>query len=195
MNNLIDRLNCMSPERRCYTLQTLPAHLADARQGERLQCVLTDSNFLQAKMEAFGLSCMIEDYDLASIPNLLNSTAAQNLRLVQDAIRLSVHILAQQTAQLMGQLLGGFEPLREQAQQWRTTSRPWRYSLASNLLATGRGMAPNMGNTFVTHAPAPSHASFHEPSNMWDYASSMVGRTLANSVGAMVANQVVPSAL
>ena len=201
MNNFFERFCRMSPERQRYTLQTLPTHLADAGQGERLQCVLSNFNFLQAKMEALGLSCMIEDYHLASIPDLLSSGAAQNLRLTQEAIRLSIHILAQQTTQMIGQLLGSvllnetFEPLRQQAKQWKSKTDPWLRPFTSNLVPAGGGMPLNMTSAFGQtglrfHGSSLMHTSTHQPSNMWEYASSMVGRTLAGSMASMIGNHV-----
>src|SRR5262245_65773006 len=87
----------MSPEQHLYTLQALPAHLASSEQSARLQQILTTFEFLQAKLETLGPQSLIEDYE---------NTKAQNLRLVQSALRLSAHVLGGDPRQLSGQLLG-----------------------------------------------------------------------------------------
>jgi WD40 repeat protein len=65
MGDLGERLAKMSPERRQYALETLPSHLAEASQVERLHRLLTDFDFIEAKLEALGIQPLIEDYDLA----------------------------------------------------------------------------------------------------------------------------------
>src|ERR687886_1053720 len=66
MGELGDRLRQMSPERRQYALETLPSHLAKASQFDRLHRLLTDFDFIEAKLSALGIQLLIEDYDLAT---------------------------------------------------------------------------------------------------------------------------------
>ena len=66
-----------------------------------------------------------------------------DLRLVQGALRLSAHVLARDTAQLAGQLIGrllsldspDIRTLVEQAQQWR--GAPWLRPLTACLTRPG----------------------------------------------------------
>jgi len=85
MSNLGEYLNSMSPEKRLYLLQTLPIHLAEAGQTERLQRVLADFGFLEAKVATQGIQALIGDY------NLTPDTRLQSIRqiLLQES-----HILA-----------------------------------------------------------------------------------------------------
>lgn len=79
---LRDRLAKMSPERRQYALETLPSHLAKASQFERLHRLLTDFDFIEAKLLALGIQLLIEDYDLAtpSVPPNLPDKERQEVK-------------------------------------------------------------------------------------------------------------------
>nr|WP_246198812.1 hypothetical protein [Sodalinema gerasimenkoae] len=132
MNNFSQRLNKLSPEKRCYALDTLPSHLANTAQTERLQQLLTDFEFIQVKLVELGVQALIEDYDLAmSSDVLLNPEQRETLKLIAGTLRLSVHVLESDTTQLAGQLWGrllSFENLEivallKQAKQ--TQKKPW----------------------------------------------------------------------
>ncbi len=134
MHELHVALRKMSPERRRYALQFLPVHLAGAGQTQRLSQLLTTFDFLQATHDALGPKALIDDYDLSG---------AQNLRLIQQAIRISSHILSQDKSQLAGQLLGRLWPqdgpeiqvLLEQAKAPRVV--PWLRPLGPSLIPAG----------------------------------------------------------
>jgi WD40 repeat protein len=107
MSNLRRRLVSLSQEMRRYTLNSLPHHLIVSLQTDRLHFVLTDFDFLEAKILDFGVQSLIEDYELALKSNLpISGQKAHSLKLIQDAIRLSKHILQSEPTQLAGQLLG-----------------------------------------------------------------------------------------
>jgi hypothetical protein len=55
----------LSPEKRDYALKHAPRHLADAGKAKELHRCLTDFDFIEAKVSAFGVQALIEDYDLA----------------------------------------------------------------------------------------------------------------------------------
>src|SRR5262249_7836414 len=73
-------------------------HLRDAGRRERLEGLLFDIDWLEAKLVAPDPNALLTDYDL--LPD------APPARLVQGAIRLSAHVLSRDPSQLRGQLLG-----------------------------------------------------------------------------------------
>src|SRR5687767_2885722 len=84
MNELIERLDTMSQERRHYALEALPLHLALADEESALCHLLTTFDFLQAKLNTLGLGPLIEDFE-----------GNERLKSVQDALRLSQYALHQ----------------------------------------------------------------------------------------------------
>ncbi|MEG4922135.1 hypothetical protein Q5690_16920, partial [Microcoleus sp. F10-D1] len=111
MSKFKERLGKMSPKKRLYALETLPGHLADTVQGERLYQLLTDFDFLEAKLDALGVQALIEDYDLARVSDvLLSKEPSETLNLIQGAIRKSAHVLEMDKTQLAGHLLGRLLP-------------------------------------------------------------------------------------
>ncbi|MEG4076062.1 hypothetical protein QUA30_24820, partial [Microcoleus sp. Pol14C2] len=111
MSKFKERLGKMSPKKRLYALETLPGHLAESVQGEKLHQLLTDFDFIEAKLDALGVQALIEDYDLANNSDvLLSEVQAETLKLIQGAIRKSAHVLERDKTQLPGQLLGRLLP-------------------------------------------------------------------------------------
>ncbi|MBD0309891.1 MAG: hypothetical protein ICV80_17835, partial [Microcoleus sp. T1-bin1] len=107
MSKFKERLGKQSPKKRLYTLETMPGHLAQSVQGERLHQLLTDFDFIEAKLDALGVQALIEDYDLARISDvLLSEGQTETLRLIQGGIRKSAHILEKDKTQLAGHLWG-----------------------------------------------------------------------------------------
>ncbi|MEO9124482.1 MAG: hypothetical protein ABI262_07325, partial [Microcoleus sp.] len=107
MSKFKQNLGKMSPQKRLYALETLPGHLEESVQGERLHQLLTDFDFVEAKLEALGVQALIEDYDLAIISDvLLSGEQGETLRLIQGAIRKSAHILERDKTQLVEHLWG-----------------------------------------------------------------------------------------
>jgi WD40 repeat protein len=155
MTDFSDRLNQLSPEKRRYALDTLPGHLVSTAQTARLQQLLTDFDFMQAKLAEFGVQALIEDYNLAmSSDVLLNPKQTATLQLIPGALRLSAHILASDKTQLAEQLLGrllSFEnpeivALLEQAKQWQ--GKPWFRPLTADLTPPGGPLI----RTFTGHS-------------------------------------------
>ena len=107
MSNLRRRLVSLSQEVRRYILVSLPHHLIVSLQTDRLHFVLTDFDFIEAKILDLGVQALVEDYELAQKSNLpISGQKAHSLKLIQDAIRLSKHILQSDPTQLAAQLLG-----------------------------------------------------------------------------------------
>ena len=87
-------------------LETLPGHLAESTQGEKLYQLLTDFYFIEAKLDLLGVQSLIEDYDLATYSNvLLSPEQTEILKLIQGAIRKSARVLDKDKTQLVAQLL------------------------------------------------------------------------------------------
>ena len=146
MSKFKERLGKQSPKKRLYTLETLPGHLAQSVQGERLHQLLTDFDFIEAKLDALGVQSLIEDYDLARISDvLLSEGQTETLRLIQGAIRKSAQVLDKDKTQLAGHLWGRLldferpqiQGLLEQGKQSKDS--PWLRPLKANLERPGEG--------------------------------------------------------
>jgi hypothetical protein len=115
MGKLAERLKQLPQASRIYKLKELPTLLAESSQIARLYILLTDFDFIEAKISELGPQPLIEDYDLAFTPDILNSeewvkSKGENLRIIQSALRLSAHILEQNKMQLAGRLWGHLMP-------------------------------------------------------------------------------------
>ncbi|MEG5018495.1 hypothetical protein QUB20_21300, partial [Microcoleus sp. B4-C2] len=146
MGKFKERLGKLSPKKRLYALETLPGHLAESVQGERLHQLLTDFDFIEAKLDAVGVQALIEDYDLAIVSDvLLSEGQAGTLKLIQGAIRKSAHILERDKMQLAGHLLGRLldfempeiQGVLEQARQSKNSL--WLRPLRANLERANEG--------------------------------------------------------
>ena len=146
MSKFKERLGKLSPKKRLYALETLPEHLAESVQGERLHQLLTDFDFIEAKLDAIGVQALIEDYDLARVSDVwLSKGQSETLRLIQGAIRKSAHVLERDKTQLAGHLLGRLmdfempeiQGMLEQAKQWKDSL--WLRPLRGNLERPGEG--------------------------------------------------------
>ncbi|KDR57378.1 hypothetical protein APPUASWS_011140, partial [Arthrospira platensis str. Paraca] len=155
MTSFIERLNKFYPEKRRYALEKFPEHLVNTAQTARLQKLLTDFDFIQAKLAEFGVQALIEDYDLATSSDvLLNPEQTETLQLIAGALRLSAHILESDKTQLAGQFWGrllSFEnpeivALLEQAKQGQ--KQPWFRPLTANLTSPGGPLI----RTFAGHS-------------------------------------------
>ena len=110
MSTLHQRLAVLSGELRWYCLLSLPSHLARGGEEERLQHLLTDFDFIYAKLAALGPQSLIEDYDLhllptsSGIPAHLANTH-EPFRRIQGAIRIAADLLERDSNQLGSQLL------------------------------------------------------------------------------------------
>ncbi len=106
MSEFTQGLDQMLPGEQTHCLGIGPSQLAANSDTEKLYSLLTDYNFIEAKLSESGVQPLIEDYDLATNPDILTSDEkADTLKLIQEAIRLSAHILAQDKTQLAAQLI------------------------------------------------------------------------------------------
>jgi len=146
MSEFKQQLGKMSRQKRLYNLETLPRHLVESAEWERLYQLLTNFDFIEAKLDEWGVQALIEDYDLPLNSNMwLSQEQSETLKLIPGAIRKSAHILEKDKRQLPGQLLGrllNFEiaelqRMLEQVKQWKDS--PWLRPLMANLWPPGQG--------------------------------------------------------
>ena len=195
MSKFKERLGKMSPQKRLYALETLPGHLTESVQGERLHQLLTDFDFIEAKLEALGVQALIEDYDLARNSDVLVSgEQSETLKLIQGAIRKSAHILDKDKTQLVEHLWGRLldfempqiQRILEQAKQSKNS--PWLRPLKANLDRPGEGalrtlVGHSSGVTAVAIAPdgkTAISASSDKTLKIWD---TETGRELKTLIG------------
>jgi WD40 repeat protein len=89
-----------------YFFQQLPWHLRGAGRLGELRKLLLHYSWLEAKLAATEINALLSDYDA-----LLEDP---ELRLVQDALRLSAHALVEHPEELPGQLYGRLRDRREE---------------------------------------------------------------------------------
>ncbi|MEG3918531.1 AAA family ATPase [Microcoleus sp. T3_A4] len=114
-----------------YLWHHLAYHLSGASKNSELRALLFNFDWLQAKLDATDVNALIADFNF-----LANDS---DLSLVQSAIRLSAHILAEDKTQLAGQLLGRLlmfelpeiQVMLENVKRWKGAS--WLRPLAPSL--------------------------------------------------------------
>ena len=121
--------------RDAYAWRWIGYHMALAGQTAGLRSLLLDFDWLQSKLEATDVNALILDCDyLRDDPEIAR---------LQDAIRLSAHVLSQDKSQLAGQLVGRLPSsgagaslsVLEQAAGWRGAA--WLRPLHPSLTAPG----------------------------------------------------------
>jgi WD40 repeat protein len=119
-----------------YFFKHLAYHLVESGRQEELYVLLLGFEWLQAKLAATDINELIADYRFLS--------GDLNLRLMQDALRLSAHVLAQDKSQLTGQLWGRLlshhdnptiQKLLEEAKQYKAPT--WLCPLTPTLTQAG----------------------------------------------------------
>lgn len=141
MNNFISRLNRQPSYLRLHTLRWLPAYLTDEGRTNYLQQLLTNIDFINCKVDAFGPQPILEDYDLAleSDRVALTNNLHNYLIMMQDAIRLSSNALAEDAQQTYAQLyarLFNHDAFREVLNTYKP-SRPWLRILSDTMVSSG----------------------------------------------------------
>ncbi|MEZ2315169.1 MAG: WD40 repeat domain-containing protein, partial [Microcoleus sp.] len=208
MSKFKKRLGKLSPKKRLYALETLPGHLAESVQGERLHQLLTDFDFIEAKLDAVGVQGLIEDYDLARVSDvLLSEGQTETLRLIQGAIRKSAHVLDGDKTQLAGHLwsrLVDFEIAEIQGmleQGWQSKDSVWLRPLKGNLERANEGALRTLaGHTHFVNAVAIApdgktaiSASFDQTLKIWDIDSGRELRTLTDHTSGVSAVAIAPN--
>ncbi len=145
MGKLAESLNRLPAGSRLYRLQTRPQLLAQSGQAERLFELLTDFDFIEAKVSHPDIKIqeLIEDYDRAFEPKvLISGEKAETLKLIQGAIRLSAHLLDKDKTQLAEQLLGRLMSFKAPEilallAQSKQKQKPWLRPFTSSLTPPG----------------------------------------------------------
>jgi len=73
MDEIIDKLNLMTAERKLFILKELPRHLCEANQFDRLRKILTNYFFVKSKVSKKMIYSLIDDYQSAIFNTLENS--------------------------------------------------------------------------------------------------------------------------
>ena len=95
--NLLERWGDLRALPHEYAWRWIGYHLQGAgRQGD-LNALLLDFDWLRAKLEATEIGALVQEFDYTS--------GSEELRLLQDTLRLSSHVLAKSKSKLAGQLL------------------------------------------------------------------------------------------
>jgi WD40 repeat protein len=105
-----------------YAWRNLAYHLIEGGQTDRLYALLTDYRWLQAKLDATDSDALESDC-AAYLTAVTDGETAQTIQLIQSALRMSAHVLAQDKTQLPYQLTGRLWMYRHQpalAALWRT---------------------------------------------------------------------------
>jgi len=208
MSEFKKELGEMSREKRLYTLETLPRHLVESGHGEKLHQLLTDFDFIEAKLDELGVQALIEDYDVAIGSNLLRGEdQSRDVYFIQHAIRKLAPIVERDKTQLAGQLLGRllafenpeFQRMLEQAKQSKNS--PWLRPLRGNLVALPFGVCGLMlgGHNFGVQAVAIApdgkraiSASYDKTLKIWDTDTGRELRTLTGHTGPVRGVAIAP---
>jgi WD40 repeat protein len=110
MSTFENRVKRMPRSKQEYVFN-LPTHLARAKDLLKLDRILTDLEFVEAKISKHRTSSVIEDYDLciAAMSNHKEESVALNMaciELLRETLQISAHILDSDPNQLTSQLLG-----------------------------------------------------------------------------------------
>ncbi|MFC1717359.1 NB-ARC domain-containing protein, partial [Candidatus Poribacteria bacterium] len=208
-----------------YFFQRLPYHLAQAGRWEELRDVLMDFPWLEAKLRVTDdANALIDDYDYANVgadprvrPHNGNVVGAdprvrpdetmdEDLRLLQAAVRLSAHILAQDKGQLASQLVGrlvscesaGIKEMLEEIGQCKTT--PWLRPTAPGLTQAGGSLLRTLsghegGINSVAVTPDGKFAISGSSDNtlkVWDLDTGAEVRTLQGHTDWVMSVTVTP---
>ncbi|MEG4037343.1 hypothetical protein QUA03_26390, partial [Microcoleus sp. S36b_A4] len=207
MGKFKERLGKMSPQKRLYALETLPGHLAESVQGERLHQLLTDFDFIEAKLDAIGVQALIEDYDLARVSDvLLSEGQGKMLKLIQGGIRKSAHVLDSDKTQLVEHLWGRLldfevpqiQGILEQARQSKDSV--WLRPLRGNLERANEGALRTLAghsDSVRAVAIAPDgktaiSASDDNTLKIWDTETGTELRTLSGHSNSVLAVAIAP---
>ncbi len=168
-----------------YGWTWLAYHMREAGRLGDLLDLLADYTWMQAKLDATDPNALLSDYDLA-----VSSSNSHVLVLIQGAIRLSAHILAEDASQLAPHLLGRlmkltqFREIQDLLHQIETAQTGiWLRPIFPNLSAPGGPLIRTMvghgdwvDGVALTHDNRALSASWDGTLRVWDVAT---GETLA----------------
>ena len=119
-----------------YFFENLTWHLRNAGQADDALSLVMDLRWIDAKMRACGVISVLSDYEWCASDN-------RDAKLVQEALHLSAHVLANYPNQLASQLLSrlptgssdAIDLIRTQARHW--CGAPWLRPLRNLLTRPG----------------------------------------------------------
>lgn len=207
MSDFKTQLASISPDQQGEFLSKLPAALAAKSQSEQLLKLLTNFDFIKAKISAFPPQQLINDYKFALHPNFPLAPAQKNcLRLIQSAIRLSAHIINEDKTQLAAQLLGRLQsfPVPEIQAMLEVAKQecdsPFLHPLSASLVHPGGSLL----RTFTGHtgavnaiAIAPDGRRFISASSdktlkVWDLQTEQEVFTLSGHINSVQSIAITP---
>lgn len=146
--------NNLSDEDAEYVLN-LPCHLAQAKMGDDLYVILSEFDFLQYKVDFSEVQLLIEDYTFGLHSNIqFPDNQKEVLELIQDAIRLSEHIIKEDKKQFPGQLIGrlkffdlkNIKILIKQIENWQ--NHIWICPLTYGLIPPGGVLVKSLNHPY-----------------------------------------------
>lgn len=149
MGKIADKLAAYSSDPACLRAYLGSLDSLKSSDLKKYYKVMTDFDFINAKVKHsdFGVQSLIEDYDLINNSELLNkpeynAEQIKTLKLIQEALRLSAHILKKDKMQLAGQFCGRMQhfEVREIQVMLKVAKQqvlPWLRPLTSNLISPG----------------------------------------------------------
>jgi len=186
------------PANKQYLWRNLAYHLVEAGRREELRTLLFDVAWLHAKLGAVNINALIRDYDFLS--------SDRTATLMQNAIRLSAHILARDKTQLRsqvyGRLLGQDAPeiktLLERIKKWK--DGPWLCPITPSLTPPGgplirtfEGLTGSIWAVAVLpDGKGAISGSNDETLKVWDLESGEAVQTLKGHTGWVRAVSVLP---
>jgi WD40 repeat protein len=182
-----------------YLWHHLAYHLKGANRNSELRALLFNFDWLQAKLDATDVNALIPDFDFLS--------NAPDLSLVQSAIRLSAHILAQDKTQLAGQLLGRLLSQQiSEIQVMLAHAQPskavlWLRPLVTSLSQPGGSLLKTLAGhtagilavTITPNGEQAVSASADCTLKIWDLNSGQVLKTLEGHNGAVLTVAIAPN--
>jgi WD40 repeat protein len=185
------------PEGETYLWRRLSYHLLGAEKKDELRALLLSFPFLSTKLKVTDINSLIGEYE----PFVGED---QGLRLVQSALRLSAHVLANDRAQLASQLFGrllsrkepGLHALLEEARSWRGSVwlRPRTGSLAQAgdaLIRTLEGHTDEVSAVAVLDGSHVVSGSEDGMLRVWDLEGGKILQILEEGTGAVTAVAVL----
>lgn len=193
LQDLIDYCSRWQKYQSHYALRYYPEHLQDEKRWEDLYKLLTHFEYIDTKISALGVQLLIEDYDFDFNPEYITTDKKVNfnlyvIKLIQGALRLSAHILAEDKTQLIEQLWGHLssceapeiQEMLEHARQCKST--PWLRPLSSSFTTSSNSLQRTLeGHTDWISAVAVTadgadrnlvvSASYDHTLKVWDIAS------------------------
>ena len=184
-----------------YFFENLIWHLKHAGRDDEAVRLLADLRWMQAKLDACGLTALLTDYDWFA-------SSHDDAKLLREALRLAAYVVSDDRTQLAGQLLGRLPPglsvaidlLRAQIEQFarKPCLKPLRrlltppggalmFTLASHTARVRTlALSPN-GETAVS-------ASDDHTIKIWDLQKGTLEKTLTGHSDSIRAIALLPSA-